>query len=705
MKKKEIEGIPYLKLTALSQKKEAKYIGVTALKTVGHEQHFFLEVYRNEENARDIPVVRIVTTKKDFGSYFPEEEKWTRQKIQPGGKCEKLIWYSREDSGEYSRMPEKNILQGEEDLARLKAFYKVALRNEKRWWEYILKQQENIVWTTRRNAEQRKYERRQEALNERIRNTKKLPEKAILKRAEKTSLGKIHYLYYKKHGSRVQIACSKCGGVIDARWKPGESYESQIQSYIAEPKENRTGTCPMCGIQGIYKCQGKVKGSHGKSMYMFLGQKYKEKGMVVRYLKIEKDWHLELYSGDKRQKMHGAYEELSGVEVARVFFEPGKEIQKDYHKHSWCSGEDFWDDCNLYGMANITINAAPVMEETFEEIKGTIFQYSALKEYAAAVENIDPVRYLKKYQEMPQIEFIAKAGMTGVIQRLLNNNESIIKNKNAKNIDGFLGIRKERVKYLASRNGNLDLLKAMQAERTLQKTWTEEQLEQLAEAHMDRGRIETAIQYMGIQKLLNRIKKYAGCEYGTGCEAAGERIRQTAITYTDYLGMRFSLGYDLNNTVYQYPRDLQAEHDRMTYEMNKEKMDRRFEEVKRAYPDIRKNYRDLWERYFYEDDIYLIRPARSAEEIVAEGRILHHCVGRDCYLKKHNDGNSFILMLRFKDRAETPYITVEIDGSKPHIMQWYGSHDRKPDAKNIQKWLDQYIARLKKKRSLLAKTA
>ena len=134
-------------------------------------------------------------------------------------------------------------------------------------------------------------------------------------------------------------------------------------------------------------------------------------------------------------------------------------------------------------------------------------------------------------------------------------------------------------------------------------------------------------------------------------------------------------------------------------------MDRRFEEVKRAYPDIRKNYRDLRERYFYEDDIYLIRPARSAEEIVAEGRILHHCVGRNCYLKKHNDGNSFILMLRFKDRAETPYITVEIDGSKPHIMQWYGSHDRKPDEKNIQKWLDQYIARLKRKRSLLAKTA
>ncbi|NBI99118.1 hypothetical protein D3Z62_02840, partial [Lachnospiraceae bacterium] len=74
MKKKAIEKIPYLGLKKTSRKKEVKYIGVTAVKIVGHEKHLFLEVYRNHKGSKDTPAVRIVLTKKDFGTYWPERE-------------------------------------------------------------------------------------------------------------------------------------------------------------------------------------------------------------------------------------------------------------------------------------------------------------------------------------------------------------------------------------------------------------------------------------------------------------------------------------------------------------------------------------------------------------------------------------------------------------------------------------------------------
>ena len=45
MKKKAIEKIPYFGLKKTSRKKDVKYIGVTAVKIVGHEKHLFLEVY------------------------------------------------------------------------------------------------------------------------------------------------------------------------------------------------------------------------------------------------------------------------------------------------------------------------------------------------------------------------------------------------------------------------------------------------------------------------------------------------------------------------------------------------------------------------------------------------------------------------------------------------------------------------------------
>lgn len=92
MKKKAIEKIPYFGLKETSGKKAVKYIGVTAVKTVGHERHLFLEIYRNKKKSKDIPVARIVTTKKDFGTYYPEKDTWTREKIEAERGWGRLIW-------------------------------------------------------------------------------------------------------------------------------------------------------------------------------------------------------------------------------------------------------------------------------------------------------------------------------------------------------------------------------------------------------------------------------------------------------------------------------------------------------------------------------------------------------------------------------------------------------------------------------------
>ena len=81
MKKKTIEKIPYLKLPE-NVKKGAKYVGTTAVKVVGHEKHLFLEVYRNKKASREIPLVRIVLTKKDFGSYFPSRKNGTGKRLR-----------------------------------------------------------------------------------------------------------------------------------------------------------------------------------------------------------------------------------------------------------------------------------------------------------------------------------------------------------------------------------------------------------------------------------------------------------------------------------------------------------------------------------------------------------------------------------------------------------------------------------------------
>lgn len=696
MKKKAIEKIPYFGLEKISRKKQAKYIGVTGIKIIGHEKHLFLEVYRNQKESKDTPLVRIVLTKKDFGTYRPESGEWTRQYIRSGNNNNgRMIWNSVGDSLYWEEMEKENILQSPEDLERIKKFCGTTVWRGEGWWEYIDRRQSDIATEVRRKAERRKYQRRQEALKDRIAHTKELPEKKILGRADNLYFHNEHYLYYKKHGCWAKIACSKCGGVTDARWKSGISYESQFQTWTEEPREGRYGTCPMCGARGLYKCQGKVKGEHSRTIHLFLGQRYKENGTVMRYVQVEKTWILGLICGEKGTEMYNACEKLSGVEIARAYFEPGKKMQIDYQKHNPYSGEDFWDDCNLYGMNNITINAAPIMPETYEEMKGTMFQYSALQEYVKCVGEVNPIDYLERYSQTPQIEVLVKMGLIGVVENLVKCYYGIVENGNASRPDVFLGIRKERVKQLIRKKGDVEILKVMQMEKRFGQNWTDDQIEQLKETGLSSVQVDRATKYMTLQKLLNRIEKYAGCQYGTECSRAEARIRHVAATYVDYLEMREDLGYDLNNTVYQYPRNLDEAHHKMVMEINKEKAEARLREVARLYPDIRKSYRGLRKKYFYEDEKYLIRPARSAEEIVMEGRLLHHCVGGAGYLNSHNTGKTYILMLRYKKEPEIPYITVEVDAKYPRIIQWYGEFDKKPDEKNMQVWLDGWLMKLK----------
>lgn len=235
MKKKAIEKIPYFGLKKTSRKKDVKYIGVTAIKIVGHEKHLFLEVYRNKKESKEMPMVRIVLTKKDFGTYWPEKEEWTRQKIKPDSCYGRVIWGEEHPTWEQEK--KENILQSTEDLERIKKFCKANVYNEEHWWEYIYKHEDDIVTTARRNREHKVYMRRQEALADRMAHTKELPEKEILDRADRLYFHNQHYLYYKKHGCWAHIACSKCGGVTDARWKSGISYESQFQRWTEEPRE------------------------------------------------------------------------------------------------------------------------------------------------------------------------------------------------------------------------------------------------------------------------------------------------------------------------------------------------------------------------------------------------------------------------------------------------------------------------------------
>ena len=690
MKKKEIEKIPF----AGGQKAGKKYLNTISafIQEIKEEPHLFVEVYRKED--LQTPWIRMVFTRKDWGLYYPESGTWSAAGLE---EEERKIHYTRDPKTNKAYITEK-------EAERIWSF------NSRRWldkkfhsWMDVL---EGLIDDIKSERTQKRITNRKLRLEERIQNTPPLPTD-LQEWAERNLFSNEHFLYYKRHGRYADIACSACGHVTTIAVKRGESFESLFETVIDPPVNNSPGICPHCKALGTYKAQGKTKGVYGLGKYCFVAQPYKTNGAVVRYVEIEKIYRLDTMAQEKQEVMLEAKESYITTEIARTYLEEGRRPQTDYHKYSSYTGE-FWDDCNLQGMSNIRISEAKVYEKSYEWLKDTFLRYSGAKEYSEFESRYNLIVYLQRYIQWPQIEMFSKMGLYKVTKEMLGGYREVVKDQNAAHPEDFLGIRKERMRDLAAVEGNTNYLKIWQVERKENLHLSDKETVFLAESEINEKDITEVLKYTTVTKFMHKMENYSGVDIPDSfteplCGHAAGVLKTICNLYVDYLHMRIQRGYDLNNQIYLFPRDLQNAHDQMVLETNKEEFEKRNQEVSRKYPDIRKKYRKLRNRYFFEDEEYLIRPARSAEEIVSEGRFLHHCVGGDDYLDKHNKGVSTILFLRFKKQPEIPYITVEIRKNK--IAQWFGIKDTKPDQITIEKWLKKYIKALKEKQEMLAVTA
>ena len=292
-----------------------------------------------------------------------------------------------------------------------------------------------------------------------------------------------------------------------------------------------------------------------------------------------------------------------------------------------------------------------------------------------------------------------KAGMDELVRQLVWS-EGIIGsiNRRKDTLEGQLRLKdKRKIRKFMKSGGKLPLLGMLQYEEKHNCNWTDEQenwvLYQknfLIDSHKT---LDTCLKYMSIQQLMNRIKKYKDSE------ESYYPMNEVITEYGDYLRMREELGYDMTNEVFIHPKNLHEKHQEMVAEKTSRENELTIKTKNKEFPNIRKKYETLCKKYQARTDGYIIRPAKDAGEIIMEGRTLHHCVGRDTYLRAHNTGKSHILFLRKAKSPDEPYITIEIAGTK--IRQWYGVHDTKPDREIIEQLLKDYVQQLAKKKKKL----
>ena len=107
----------------------------------------------------------------------------------------------------------------------------------------------------------------------------------------------------------------------------------------------------------------------------------------------------------------------------------------------------------------------------------------------------------------------------------------------------------------------------------------------------------------------------------------------------------------MTDTAVAKPRDLQRAHQNVVAQL-KIKADELLNKQMLASDEKKR------ERYNFSDGGLMAKVAASAEELIAEGDALHHCVGT--YADRHAKGKCTIILIRKQSEPDKPYYTMEL---------------------------------------------
>ena len=300
-------------------------------------------------------------------------------------------------------------------------------------------------------------------------------------------------------------------------------------------------------------------------------------------------------------------------------------------------------------------------------------------------------KFITTFHKRPYMEYLAKAGLSRLVADIVDDYgwwgdpDTIC--TYGQSLQGALQLDGNRVNRMKQINGGLRALEWLQYEEAMEIKISQESLEYLQSKKVSVSDCKDILMELkSVNRMVNYMKKQ---------HVAPSKL---TITWRDYLRMAKDEGMDTSDDIVRFPKDLKARHDYLVELGNKRKDEERLKGYAKLDKQIQKRLPEA-ARYFWENDQYMIIPAGTCEELMTEGRTLHHCVGRDDhYMKKMAAGTSWILFLRKKENLEKAYYTVEIDMKDDRVLQYYSEFDRQPDKEIINKVLDKFKRSIKRER-------
>ena len=344
--------------------------------------------------------------------------------------------------------------------------------------------------------------------------------------------------------------------------------------------------------------------------------------------------------------------EISWFETRRVIVEKDFS-QTAYYYGQYKDGSYRWRE-SLYAEYHYDFegNKGTLYQRTLFSLNQGILKTSGLYELQKNMKMVEPETYLLYRYHCPAIEKAAKAGLKKFVIQSIHKKSRL---PNHRKLTEILGINSCLLKQLVKMDGGIAGLSWLQKMKNTQK-WISEDILRYFEKHnistIDVAFIENQMSPQQIYHYLRRMEKESGLP-----------VEKILTIWRDYLSMAKKIGENLKDFIVYRPRELERRHDEAVIALQEIDTKQRAEELREKFPNLEKVCREITPIYqSLKDEKYAVLVPQKIEDIIKEGKALHHCVGtQECYFDRISRKTSYIVFLRRQEELEKEFYTMEIE--------------------------------------------
>ncbi len=608
------------------------YVVRTSVKNIGGRRTLLLYFYLSKQvsNGISVPEYTVFQTRKEYLTL----------KRTPDGKLRWLTSMTINISGQYPfSLIGSSAFYTKRDSVRVCDFCKEKNADD---GFFALQQFQQNIW----NVNYRKKLRAKECkIRERMKPVDKIP--AVIRKWTENQVIPVHMFYdYRKRKTQLGY-CTHCKRYME----------------VVGAKHKKEGVCPGCGRHVIFHARGRT--SHVSDRVTVQMLKKINGELLLRIFKVWVDYPD--YLNPK----------ITFWESSRIFIATdGEKIDSYYHGVSdmnitdWKKG--YRPVFQHWSYNFLADNCGYLYADNLDKVLlDTPWQYSQLKDFCSYdFEPLEVVTYLRQYLRYPAIEYLLKLRLYRITEdviygygiRVLHDGHSFSE---------ITGISKEYLPLMQKINMGTSQLQMMRELWENNIPPNEELMLWCQQNYIANTEdLIICLRYCTAHRLVRYMnEQYDKMNYDPNRNGYRQSYSHKTVLslYKDYILFCVDLDYDLSDDFILYPRNLSEAHDLAAnmFDTNK---------VQICNKTIVSDYTELVSKFGMKKFGLVMVPPKSAEQIVAEGQSLHHCVG--AYIQRVIRKKCIILFLRKTSEPDTPFYTLELINGK--ISQIHGDHNCGP---------------------------